>query len=85
MGVVCAGSRTSRRVNDLADAVHALHTAQENLTTALRAYLAPDPVTGRAEHGRIGRTAHLTGWGEQRVKELANPALADRRRARKHT
>ncbi|MGW4177066.1 hypothetical protein [Streptomyces rubiginosohelvolus] len=75
--MVCAGFCTSRRVNDLADAVHALHTAQENLTTALRAYLAPDPVTGRA--------AHLTGWGEQRVKELANPALADRRRAKKHT
>ncbi|MFF9908861.1 hypothetical protein ACF1HU_36305 [Streptomyces olivaceus] len=53
------------------------------MTRALRAYLAPDLVTGRPVHGRIGRAAHLTGWGEQRVKEIANPALAERRRAKR--
>ncbi|WP_281179745.1 hypothetical protein [Streptomyces violens] len=38
---------------------------------------------GRPVHGRIGRAAHLTGWGEQRVKEIATPGLAERRRARR--
>ncbi|MFJ8955282.1 hypothetical protein ACIRO1_34840 [Streptomyces sp. NPDC102381] len=67
----------------LKDAMTALHAAEDDVTRALRAYLAPDPVTGRPVHGRIGRAAHLTGWGEQRVKEIANPGLAERRRVRR--
>ncbi|MFJ9083872.1 hypothetical protein ACIRL3_15740 [Streptomyces sp. NPDC102384] len=67
----------------LKDAMTALHEAEGSVTRVLRAYLAPDPVTGRPVHGRIGRAAHLTGWGEQRVKEIANPALAERRRAKR--
>ncbi|MFD4998695.1 hypothetical protein [Streptomyces buecherae] len=67
----------------LKDAMAALSRAEHDVARALRAYLAPDPVTGRPVHGRIGRAAHLTGWGEQRVKEIANPALAERRRAKR--
>ena len=69
----------------LKDAMAALHRAEQDVARALRDYRAPDPVTGRPVHGRIGRAAHLTGWGEQRVKEIANPALAERRRAKRTT
>lgn len=68
---------------ELDDAVQALHAAEERLVQALRTYLTPDPLTGRPPHGRIGRAMTLTGWGEQRVKETANPGLADRRRAQR--
>ncbi|MET7727778.1 hypothetical protein [Streptomyces mirabilis] len=68
---------------ELADAVEELRAADQRVAEALRAYLARDPVTGRPVHGRIGRAAQLTGWGEQRVKETAAPALAARRRARR--
>ncbi|MGP3776859.1 hypothetical protein ACTWJ8_39115 [Streptomyces sp. SDT5-1] len=68
---------------ELAEAVAALRTAEERVVEALRVYLSRDPVTGRPVHGRIGRAARLTGWGEQRVKEAAVPALAERRRAKR--
>ncbi|MEV5607538.1 hypothetical protein [Streptomyces sp. NPDC052225] len=67
----------------LAAAVAELHAAEERVAEALRAYLARDPLTGRPVHGRIGRAAQITGWGEQRVKETVTPALAERRRARR--
>ncbi|MDR3084487.1 MAG: hypothetical protein LBV60_26830 [Streptomyces sp.] len=68
---------------ELAAAVEALNAAEERVTTALRAYLARDPLTGRPVHGRIGRAAQITGWGEQRVKETTTPGLAERRRAKR--
>lgn len=68
---------------ELADAVEVLKDAEGRVADALRVYLARDPVTGRPVHGRIGRAAQITGWGEQRVKETATPALAERRRARR--
>ncbi|WP_055566874.1 hypothetical protein [Streptomyces atriruber] len=68
---------------ELVAAVAELQAAEERVAEALRAFLARDPVTGRPVHGRIGRAAHLTGWGEQRVKETVTPALADRRRAKR--
>ncbi|XIG72356.1 hypothetical protein C1N81_01200 (plasmid) [Streptomyces sp. SGAir0957] len=61
----------------------ALRAAEARVAEALRTYLSRDPVTGRPAHGRIGRAAQLTGWGEQRVKETVTPALAERRRARR--
>ncbi|GAA3169310.1 MULTISPECIES: hypothetical protein [Streptomyces] len=76
----------SDRVDDegeLAAAVEALKVAEERVAAALRGYLARDPVTGRPVHGRIGRAAQITGWGEQRVKEVVTPELAERRRARR--
>ncbi|MFF1400085.1 hypothetical protein ACFVZD_40670 [Streptomyces sp. NPDC058287] len=54
-----------------------------SFVVALRVYLASDPVTARPVHGRIGRAAQITGWGEQRVKETVTPALAEHRRARR--
>ncbi|WP_190138633.1 hypothetical protein [Streptomyces longispororuber] len=68
---------------ELLEAVQALQTAEQRVAAALRAFLARDPVTGRPPHGRIGRAAQLTGWGEQRVKETVTPALAERRRAKR--
>ncbi|MDF3144164.1 MULTISPECIES: hypothetical protein [unclassified Streptomyces] len=68
---------------ELADALQGLRDAEERLAQALRTYLAPDPLTGRPPHGRIGRAMTLTGWGEQRVKETVNPGLAERRRAQR--
>lgn len=68
---------------ELVAAVAELQAAEERVAEALRVFLARDPVTGRPVHGRIGRAAHLTGWGEQRVKETVTPALADRRRAKR--
>lgn len=68
---------------ELADAARGVRDAEERLVQALRAYLAPDPLTGRPPHGRIGRAMTLTGWGEQRVKETVNPGLAERRRAQR--
>ncbi|MEU3708513.1 hypothetical protein [Streptomyces catenulae] len=68
---------------ELAAAVEALKAAEERVAAALRSYLARDPVTGRPVHGRIGRAAQITGWGEQRVKEVVTPELAERRRARR--
>ncbi|MFJ9041434.1 hypothetical protein ACIRF8_33325 [Streptomyces sp. NPDC102406] len=68
---------------ELADAVAALRAAEERVAEALRGFLSRDPVTGRPAHGRIGRAARLTGWGEQRVKETVTPALAERRRAKR--
>ncbi|MFD7295280.1 hypothetical protein ACFV9W_18520 [Streptomyces sp. NPDC059897] len=68
---------------ELAAAVAELQAAEERVAEALRAFLARDPVTGRPVHGRIGRAAQLTGWGEQRVKETVTPALAERRRAKR--
>ncbi|MFI7386583.1 hypothetical protein [Streptomyces sp. NPDC049813] len=68
---------------ELAEAVAALRAAEERVAAALRGYLSRDPVTGRPAHGRIGRAARLTGWGEQRVKETVTPALAERRRAKR--
>ncbi|WP_338693080.1 hypothetical protein V2W30_01930 [Streptomyces sp. Q6] len=67
----------------LVDAVAELRAAEERVAAALRVYLARDPLTGRPVHGRIGRAAQITGWGEQRVKETVTPALADRRRAKR--
>ncbi|MEU6392932.1 hypothetical protein, partial [Streptomyces sp. NPDC046939] len=58
---------------ELADAVTALRAAEARVVEALRTYLSRDPVTGRPPHGRIGRAAQLTGWGEQRVKETVTP------------
>ncbi|WP_399095685.1 hypothetical protein ACGH2B_27935 [Streptomyces sp. BBFR2] len=69
--------------HELAAAVEALKAAEDRVTRALRAYLTRDPVTGRPAHGRIGRAARITGWGEQRVKETVTPALAERRRAKR--
>ncbi|MGP3777155.1 hypothetical protein ACTWJ8_40605 (plasmid) [Streptomyces sp. SDT5-1] len=69
---------------ELAAAVAELHAAEERVADALRTYLARDPVTGRPVYGRIGRAAHITGWGEQRVKEIVTPELADRRRAKRN-
>lgn len=68
---------------ELVDAVAALRAAEARVAGALRTFLSRDPVTGRPPHGRIGRAARLTGWGEQRVKETVTPALADRRRAKR--
>ncbi|MET8558923.1 hypothetical protein ABZV64_28780 [Streptomyces sp. NPDC004959] len=68
---------------ELGEAVEALMAAERRLAQALAVFLARDPVTGRPVHGRIGRAAQITGWGEQRVKEAATPALAERRRARR--
>ena len=70
---------------ELVAAVAELQAAEERVAEALRAFLARDPVTGRPVHGRIGRAAQLTGWGEQRVKETVTPALAERRRAKRDT
>ncbi|MFD8565730.1 hypothetical protein [Streptomyces sp. NPDC059639] len=69
--------------HELAQAVEALRATEERVAVALRAFLERDPVTGRPVHGRIGRAAQITGWGEQRVKEIVTPALADRRRAKR--
>ncbi|WP_420038134.1 hypothetical protein ACN2WE_41085 (plasmid) [Streptomyces sp. cg28] len=68
---------------ELAEAVEALRAAEERVAAALRAFLARDPVTGRPVHGRIGRAADITGWGQQRVKETVTPELAVRRRAQR--
>ncbi|MGW6143694.1 hypothetical protein [Streptomyces sp. NPDC055140] len=68
---------------ELADAVEVLKDAGDRVADALRAYLARDPVTGRPVHGRIGRAAQITRWGERRVRETATPALAEHRRARR--
>jgi hypothetical protein len=68
---------------ELAEAVRALKGAEDRVAAALRAFLARDPLTGRPVHGRIGRAAQITGWGEQRVKETTTPGLAERRRARR--
>ncbi|WP_327667979.1 MULTISPECIES: hypothetical protein [unclassified Streptomyces] len=68
---------------ELVAAVAELQAAEERVAEALRVFLARDPVTGRPVHGRIGRAAQLTGWGEQRVKETVTPALAERRRAKR--
>ncbi|WP_425824692.1 hypothetical protein [Streptomyces fractus] len=68
---------------ELAEAVASMRAAEDRVTEALRVFLARDPVTGRPAHGRIGRAAHITGWGEQRVKETVTPALAERRRAKR--
>ncbi|RII11153.1 hypothetical protein DSC45_29270 [Streptomyces sp. YIM 130001] len=68
---------------DLAEAVERLRAAEARVADVLRVYLARDPVTGRPVHGRIGRAAQITGWGEQRVKETVTPALAERRRAKR--
>ncbi|MER5949447.1 hypothetical protein ABT127_25680 [Streptomyces sp. NPDC001904] len=68
---------------ELARAVEALRATEDRVAAALRAFLARDPVTGRPVHGRIGRAAQITGWGEQRVKEIVTPALAERRRAKR--
>ncbi|WP_371524613.1 hypothetical protein OG302_42205 [Streptomyces sp. NBC_01283] len=68
---------------ELAEAVAVLRAAEARVTAALRVFLARDPVTGRPVHGRIGRAAQLTGWGEQRVKETVTPALAERRRGKR--
>ncbi|MFH8736784.1 hypothetical protein [Streptomyces sp. NPDC017964] len=68
---------------ELAEAVRVLKAAEDRVVHALRTYLARDPLTGRPVHGRIGRAAHITGWGEQRVKETVTPALAERRRAKR--
>ncbi|WP_251076831.1 hypothetical protein [Streptomyces benahoarensis] len=84
-----AGTGTMNDVSDaddeceLAAVVVALKAAEERVAAALRTYLARDPVTGRPPHGRIGRAAQITGWGEQRVKETVTPALAERRRAKR--
>ncbi|MFE6895125.1 hypothetical protein [Streptomyces sp. NPDC057694] len=69
--------------HELAVSVAALKTAEERVTAALRAFLARDPVTGRPVHGRIGRAAEITGWGQQRVKEIVTPELAERRRSQR--
>ncbi|KUF19227.1 hypothetical protein [Streptomyces silvensis] len=68
---------------ELVAAVEALRVAEEQVAAALRVFLARDPVTGRPVHGRIGRAAEITGWGQQRVKETVTPALAERRRAQR--
>ncbi|MER5950306.1 hypothetical protein ABT127_30100 [Streptomyces sp. NPDC001904] len=68
---------------ELAAAVAALKVAEERLTAALSTFLARDPVTGRPVHGRIGRAAEITGWGQQRVKEIVTPELAERRRGQR--
>ncbi|WP_234018943.1 MULTISPECIES: hypothetical protein [unclassified Streptomyces] len=70
---------------ELIAAMTELRAAEERVAEALRVFLARDPVTGRPVHGRIGRAAQLTGWGEQRVKETVTPALAERRRAKRKT
>ncbi|MBO1332577.1 hypothetical protein J3486_15095 [Streptomyces sp. VRA16 Mangrove soil] len=67
----------------MAEAVAVLKAAEERVAAALRTFLARDPVTGRPVHGRIGRAAEITGWGQQRVKETVTPALAERRRAQR--
>ncbi|MEU6840440.1 hypothetical protein ABZ930_01030 [Streptomyces sp. NPDC046716] len=69
--------------HELFRAVEALRVTEERVVAALRDFLARDPVTGRPVHGRIGRAAEITGWGEQRVKEIVTPALAERRRAKR--
>ncbi|MFZ3573942.1 hypothetical protein ACOKM5_44125 [Streptomyces sp. BH097] len=68
---------------ELVAAMAELQSAEKRVAEALRVFLARDPVTGRPMHGRIGRAAQLTGWGEQRVKETVTPALAERRRAKR--
>ncbi|MGW8987799.1 hypothetical protein ACWGQ9_34765 [Streptomyces parvus] len=68
---------------ELAEAVAVLRQAEERVAEALRAFLVRDPLTGRPVHGRIGRAAEITGWGQQRVKETVTPALAERRRAQR--
>lgn len=68
---------------ELVAAVEALRAAEDRVAAALRTYLARDPLTGRPVHGRIGRAAQITGWGEQRVKETTTPGLAERRRAKR--
>ncbi|OKI04041.1 hypothetical protein A6A06_38745 [Streptomyces sp. CB02923] len=68
---------------ELVAAVEVLRVAEEQVAAALRVFLARDPVTGRPVHGRIGRAAEITGWGQQRVKETVTPALAERRRAQR--
>ncbi|MEU0354346.1 hypothetical protein [Streptomyces cyaneofuscatus] len=68
---------------ELVAAMADLRAAEERVVEALRVFLARDAVTGRPVHGRIGRAAQLTGWGEQRVKETVTPALAQRRRAKR--
>ncbi len=78
----------TRNVSDEGELIAAmteLRAAEERVAEALRVFLARDPVTGRPVHGRIGRAAQLTGWGEQRVKETVTPALAERRRAKRKT
>ncbi|MFJ4714283.1 hypothetical protein [Streptomyces sp. NPDC088785] len=67
---------------ELVEAVAALKAAEERVAAALRVFLARDSVTGRPVHGRIGRAAVITGWGQQRVKETVTPELAARRRTR---
>ncbi|WP_234018904.1 MULTISPECIES: hypothetical protein [unclassified Streptomyces] len=68
---------------ELTEAVVALRAAEERVAAALRVFLARDPITGRPVHGRIGRAADITGWGQQRVKETVTPALAERRRSQR--
>ncbi|MFF9479476.1 hypothetical protein [Streptomyces sp. NPDC014733] len=83
MGTIEDVSGFTEEEHELAAAVEALKAAEERVAAALRGYLARDPVTGRPVHGRIGRAAQITGWGEQRVKEVVTPELAERRRARR--
>lgn len=77
------GMSADETETELTAAVQAVRDAEERLTTALRAYLAPQPHTGRPVQGRLGRAMAVTGWGEQRVKEAVNPELAAHRRAQR--
>jgi hypothetical protein len=62
----------------------AMQQAEGEFLEALRAHMAPDPVTGRPEHGALGEVQEVTRWSLRRIKEHNNPALAERRRSQRN-